>query len=721
MLPLLLAALQTVTVTATRPAPPDTVLPPADSVAMATAYRDDRARELVRLARTHRGVIDASVFRYTATARQRISVRLRALRRDRLVYRRETASRLEWRRDGPARVEVLGAREAVPIAVRGLRVPDDLDSWARSFLPRPGDPRLFVTPTGGGFAWHPLVEGAEALYQYATGDTTVIRLPDGGVVRLVELRVIPRRRDIRLVTGSFWIEQDQHAIVQALFRPAREFDLERDLPELEPDDAGDGDEIPRIFKPIRFDIRYIAVEYGLWEMRWWMPRVMAFDGWLQVGPARFPINMELSYSDYVVEADRHGLPELPPVTLRLAGDPTARSRTHEFPTHVAVPDTAGLISSPYLPPVFYAAGEQLISERELRVLADRLGALPPRPWELGRPRVNWPWDPGRGLLRYNRVEGLSAGVRADLDLGRARVDGLIRLGTGDLEPNVELAVERSSLRWVGRAVAYHRLAAADPAARPFGIRNSLGAFFFGQDDGLYYRATGLEVLVSPDDGPARSGLRLYVERQREAEQNTDFSLRQLVNDDHRFGPNIEAERADQWGAHLRLGVDRGLDPAGLRGGARFDVMAETGTYSFIRPGLTFLGSVPLPGGLLAAAEVAAGTTVGGGAGREPAVPVQSQWFLGGPMTLRGFPAGSLSGPDHLRARMELANRLPAARLALFSDAGWAGSFDEYQPRHTALSAGVGASFLDGLLRLDVARALRPERRWRLEMYVDALF
>jgi hypothetical protein len=721
MLPLLFALLQGVTVTVERPVAADTLLPVADSAALATAYRDDATRELVRLARAHRGVIDASVFRYTATARQRVSLGVRALRRDRLLYRRETASLVDWRRDGPSRVEVVGAREAVPVAMSGVRVPAGLEGWARSFIPRPGDDRLFVNPGGGGFAWHPLVEGGEALYRYATGDTTTIRLPDGGAVRLVELRVTPRERDIRVVTGSFWIELENHAIVQAVFRPSREFDLDRDLARLSPEDADDADDVPAILKPIRFDVRYVTVDYGLWEMRWWMPRLMAFDGSLQMGALRFPITMELTYEDYTVEADRHGLPELPPLTLQLAGYPHARPLVLQYPTHVVMADTAALLASPLLPPSVYAAGEQLISEGEVRDLADRLGALPPIPWQVGRPAVTWPWEPGRGLLRYNRVEGLSAGARVDWDLARAHLDLTARIGTGDRVPNVELGATTSSLRRDWRVAGYHRLAAADPATRPFGIPNSLSSLLLGQDQGMYFRASGAELGVEPAAGEARYRARLYAERQAAVVGHTDFSLRRVVNDGHRFRPNIEADSATQVGASLLVGRDRGLDPTGARWGAWLDLTAETGTFSFVRPGLTLMGGLPLPGRLVAAAEVGVGTTLGAASETGSVAPVQSHWFLGGPTTLRGFTPGTFSGPDHVRARAELATRFPAARVVLFSDAGWAGAFDEYLGDDLAVSAGVGASVLDGLLRLDAARTLRPTRRWRLELYVDALF
>jgi hypothetical protein len=721
MTPLLLAFLQTVAVSVPAPAPPvpDTILPAADSLAMATAYADDKARELVRLARAHRDHIDASVFRYTATSRQRVSVGVRALRRDRLLYRRETASRLVWRRDGPSRVEVLGAREAVPVAISGVRVPADIEQWARAFLPAPGDDRLFVNPTGDGFAWHPLAEGAEALYRYSVGDTTRIRLPDGRDIRLAELRVQPRTRTVRVVDGSFWIELENHGIVQALFRPARGFDLERDLADLDPADADDASDVPAFLKPIRFDVKFVAVDYGLWEMRWWMPRLMAFEGSLQMGAMRFPISIELLYEDYRVEADRYDLPELPPLVIGLAGD-TAKPRTHRFPVHVVVPDTAKLLASPHLPRSIYATGERLMSQAEVRELADRLGALPPPPWSPPRPSLTYPWNLGRGLLRYNRVEGLSAGARADLDLGRADVDVTGRLGTGDQRPNLEVGVVPTTTlrRW--RVRGYHGLTTADPATRPFGLRNSMSALLLGQDDGVYFRATGADVSVEAGLGALPYQVRVYAERQSPAEETTRFSLRRVLDDSRDFGPEVLADPADQVGVAARIGLDRGFDPSGWRWSAAMDVTAEAGSYLFLRPGITLSAGAPVTQRILISGEVAGGTVVGRD-GRGGPVPTQASWFLGGAQTLRGFAGGAFHGPEYGRARLEVSNPMPAARIVLFSDAGWAGPVEEFRSEDVAMSVGIGASFLDGLVRADLARALTHHRRWRVEFSSELVF
>lgn len=699
-------------------APQDTLRPVPTPEDYATAYANEETRTLVERARGHRDVIDASVFHYTATSHQRISVGIRALRRERLLFRRETAARIEWHRDRPSRVKVEGARQAVPVAMPGIHIPEDLEDWAREFMPEPGDDRLFAAESNGPFAWHPLMDGGEALYRYEIGDSTVIRLPDGDPIRLVELRAIPRERDIRVVTGSFWIELDDYAIVQALFRPADSFDLERDLARLDPEEAAeeadDMDEIPAMLKPIVFEIDYVTVDYGLWEMRWWMPRHMGFHGSLSMGAITVPVSLEIRYSDYTVRADPWGWDELPPAIRDLAGDTTDTPRPFAFRTIVEVADSAALLSSPLLVESFYAHGEGLISEAELRDLTDRLGALPPSPWVARRPRITPPWVPGKGLLRYNRVEALSAGVRADLDLGRLRLDATARLGVADLAPNAELGVTIPSLRRDWRVAAYRRLAVADPSLRPLGLGNSISALLLGRDNGTYFRALGAEVRVAPK-GESWYRARLYVEHQSAAATNTDFSIPHLIDPARGFRPTIDAATAHQVGLAITLGGERGLNPTGFRWGGWLDLTAQAGRYTFLRPGLTLRGSGPVLG-LLFGLEVAGGTTFADGA-----APIQGAWFLGGPATLRGFRGGALTGPDYGRARAELANAFPAARLSIFADAGWAGTFDAFAEDDVALSAGIGASLFDGLLRIDLARRIEPEPGTHLELYFDALF
>ena len=66
----------------------------------------------------------------------------------------------------------------------------------------------------------------------------------------------------------------------------------------------------------------------------------------------------------------------------------------------------------------------------------------------------------------------------------------------------------------------------------------------------------------------------------------------------------------------------------------------------------------------------------------------------------------------------MASSLPGLRLAVFGDAGWAGQRPAFRNGKPLLATGVGASFLDGLVRLDLARGLRAPKGWRFDLYFD---
>src|SRR5690606_27317527 len=100
---------------------------------------------------------------------------LRLLGRERLMYRRETAARIDWRRGGPVRIEVLGAREVVPIAQSAPQVPAELDA----FMPHVAYNRVdfdAIVRMDTSFERDPFRRNAVAYYRYRSGDTTTVRL-----------------------------------------------------------------------------------------------------------------------------------------------------------------------------------------------------------------------------------------------------------------------------------------------------------------------------------------------------------------------------------------------------------------------------------------------------------------------------------------------------------------------------------------------------------------
>lgn len=739
------------------------------------AYLDIRARELVEMARLRRDVADRSINRYQTTAKERISMGLRTRFRDRLFFRRETASRIDWTRGGMIRVEALGAREVFPAVFPKAQVPKDLNSFLPrlAFDPMNPDALMRIDSTD---LQHPLAEGSERHYQFRTGDSTTIDLSDRRI-KLVELRVIPRRRDIHLISGSFWIDAATHSVVQTVFRLAKDFDIEEDA---DPDE--DIDKLPGFLKPIRAEVQYVTIEYGLMHLRWWMPRLIAAEGMFQMGGIRAPLHYERSYSDYTVEGDsvpalltKAQLTEIaasqPPrdrpcrvisnftVTIGEAGAPpdeetrTTRearqeerrrereaaldkraaedtafarrrregeerrkesdecAKRYEF----VVRDSAQLLNAPEFEHSIFAEGEVLTSEAELSKLAEQLKDLVEPPWQLSPAKLQWALN-GPGLVRYNKVEALSVGARSEWDLGRLRADVMGRIGVGDLEPNFEAGLTRSSESKRIRVGAFRRLDVMDQISGPGSFSSSLNAFIFGNDERDYFRSLGAELVVRPPEArPQRIELRAYYERQSAAQAGIDFSFAHLFDKTERFDANRQATRANQFGSELTVRAAKGQNPLGVRFSGALSARAETGDFTFVRPSALAQLTFPLPFNLAGALEGAAGTSFG-----DP-VPLQSHWFIGGYRSARAYRIGAVEGEAFWRARAEIGTQLMVGRLVTFSDIAWAGPRDNISDNPRLISAGVGASFFDGLVRIDFARALRGNNDFRLHLAFDGVF
>src|ERR1051326_2812934 len=129
-----------------------------------------------------------------------------------------------------------------------------------------------------------------------------------------------------------------------------------------------------------------------------------------------------------------------------------------------------------------------------------------------RPRVEW----GLGMLRYNRVEGLSSGVDITQDFGRGYSVRLTpRIGIADRSPNAELSLSRTDGVATTALTGYRRLAVIGDWGSPLDFGSGLSALLFGRDEGLYYRAAGAEVA---GDRSLRGALewRLFAEQDRNA-------------------------------------------------------------------------------------------------------------------------------------------------------------------------------------------------------------
>lgn len=729
-----------------------------------TAFKDAGARELLLKARSARMTQDSLLVSYDAKSYQRISVGmgLRAIARERLAFRMENATRVRWHKDAGARVEVLGSRAAVPIAGQGEMPARGADMAEMIAIPYyPGKEQLWV---GGGLAKaevderelvHPIAEGSEAYYTFATGDSIIMTLPDGKRITLRELRITAREPKWNVTVGSFWFETGSAHLVRAVYRLSTPMDIWAEASREEPEDM---DEVPvwvrPLITPMTADITAISVEYGLYNQRFWLPKVAGMEGHARVSFMRIPLKWEERYTYEAV----NGLDSLPVVKVAevtttqeyrdslfkagvdtvearkmarsyaLAQDSLVRNRRIEtcktnttytvtrmrsegaLATALEFPcDSTRLTRSADLPASIYDDGEELfgVNERDELIKSLTFGLQPG--WGPQPPKVEY----GLSYTRFNRIEGFSTGGALKHTLGDGYTAELgLRGSFADKQVNGDLTVMRSNGRRNLRGTAYRRLAVSSDFGDPLSFGASVATLLYARDEGFYHRAWGAEVAGEPTQ-PGGFSWRLFGEQQFNASVENDWSLFGGANDDRYIG-NVGAVKGWYYGGGARWRTARGLDPNGWRLATDLRAEAATGEGDYVRGLFETTVSRGL-GPLTASLTGAAGSSTG-------ELPAQRHFFLGGLQTVRGQTAGTGFGEAFWMSRLELGGTHAGVRPVVFGDLGWAGPRDGWSDIVRPMSGvGVGASFLDGMIRVDLARGMHPRWQTRLDLYLEARF
>jgi hypothetical protein len=211
-------------------------LPDPDAATLNTAYRDAKAREIIAAARVARFRQDSTLTSYDATVKQRLSAGLnvKTIGAERLLFRSELAARVRWTHSNRIWVDMLGARSAVPVSFPGARVL----TGVAEMVPIPyftGSEQLMWWFNFDGDDNHdnddetpfsyvnPLERGAEAVYEYRSGDSALVRLPGNKEIRLREITVRAREASSDLIIGSLWFDTGSGQLVRAAFKPAAPF------------------------------------------------------------------------------------------------------------------------------------------------------------------------------------------------------------------------------------------------------------------------------------------------------------------------------------------------------------------------------------------------------------------------------------------------------------------------------------------------------------------
>jgi hypothetical protein len=705
---------------------------------LADAFVDASARVLLAKARDARTGQDSSIRFYDASTVQRLTLNMAFTKygRDRIFFRHESSAHVRWARGTGAQIDITGKRSVVPMLGGVSEV--DIESLLSPVPYYPGRDALWVglskaspTATEDDIV-HPLANSAEAYYTYRSGDSITFRLPDGTSIQLRELDVRPRRPNWHAVIGSLWFDSRSGQLVRAAYRLSEPIEI------LDDDEDGKAGLMTRaILRPAEATITGVAVEYGLYQGRFWLPRSQVGEGKIQIGFLRLPMRMEEHFT-YAAVNGTDSIPPIPPPSERAkvgndsvvaaqraaecaaTGQHTMRASRYDgaLPVIVHIPcDTAALARSAALPKSIFDAGDEIFGDAERdALLAKAATMMPDIPFAPRRPRVEW----GLDLLRYNRVEGLSSALDLSQTLGPGYdVRFSPRIGTADRIPNAEVSLSRSNGVGTSSFTAYRRLAAANDWGHPLDFGSGLSALLFGRDEGFYYRTIGVE--LAGDHLLATSWQwRMFHEQQSDAAVRTNISVPQAFGSAG-FSPawNIAASRIRETGASLRNVSSFGLDPNSFRLLADLRLEGAAGDRNYGRAALDVTLSHPL--GRALSRDFSGALTVSGGSSTGK-IPLQRQWFLGGTNTVRGQAAGAMFGDAYWLTRTEVGYGSPGMRRIAFFDLGWAGDRTKWSDvGRPASGVGVGFSFLDGLIRADLARGLYPEKNWRSALYLEAKF
>lgn len=171
---------------------------------------------------------------------------------------------------------------------------------------------------------HPLANGAEAYYTYATGDSVSFQLPGGKTIQLRELVVRPREPKWNVALGSLWFDIGSARLVRAVFRLAEPMDIWA-IANDENDDPNDKPPrwVKAMISPLSAKVNSVTVEYGLHEGRFWMPRLQGLEGEAQAGFMHVPFKMEQSFKYASVNGSLPPIPQI--AVVDTAQDSTSRA------------------------------------------------------------------------------------------------------------------------------------------------------------------------------------------------------------------------------------------------------------------------------------------------------------------------------------------------------------------------------------------------------------
>lgn len=712
-------------------------------------FSDATTAELYARARVRHIRQDSLVRDYTAMVDTRVDAaggRSRFARLTTLMVR-ETKARVTWRAPNDLKVEALGARVAAPIfrivAGMGGDVAEEMEEGEREFaqdawfdrpwfIPRALGDRISLIDLPDRPALHPLATDATDHYHFAITDSVRISVP-GRNVRAVKMRVEPKELGPSLVAGDMWIDQETGDVVRLMIVFVGEYlwdEPNGDTPE-DSAQARDENQMANRVLSVEADI-----EYALIENRYWLPHRQLLSLTVEIPwfiNATIPIRFLSDFRNYEVNTHPEALFAMPLDSLvdeseegrtthtRLragAGEsgPEPESSAERYRDgyfksgywtdgrwEMEVPPTDTLLS--YEWDTDFRISLDQDEERHFReslVTLAKLSEELPAEW-VGRSQYGIVWERFSDIVRFNRVQGVSLGLGYQVRPGFAftNVYATARFGIGDLRPTGSLMWRRDGPGGRFDLTAYRSVHESEPWTAGQGVGNSLNAIFTGHDDADYYLALGGGFSYQWNVGVLR---------------------------DFEFDARLERHRS--------MATAAGAPVPGIWGSGTFrpNAPVNEGTYyraTATRPISIGQATLTTGGDLLGNDSVLSGRvwgttsipfsilrrtgtlTVRAGAGVGDAMS-QLAFRVGGPHTVRGYDYGVRTGREFWSAQLDLAvARSSFWAPVVFFDAGDTFTADPM------MGAGAGLSLVNGLLRFNLSKGLRPTTGLRFDLSFSA--
>ncbi len=715
-------------------------------------FSDATTAELYARARVRHIRQDALVRDYRALVQTRIdwtAGRSRFARQIALVTS-ETLARVSWRVPNDLRIDVLGTRAAAPVfrMVAGLggaaasgameaqrafgrELPYDRP-W---FIPRSLGDSVHLMGIPERAALHPLASNATDHYRFDITDSVRISVP-GRDVRAVKLSVEPKHLGPSLVAGDMWIDQDTGDVVRLMVVFVGEFlweDVGGDTPEDSAKARGENEQARR-FLSVEADI-----EYALIENQYWLPHRQLLALIVRIpwfANSTMPVRFVSNFTDYEVNTapdftfavpidtavapptdedadDRAG--ERSNKRLRVAagraseheGTNEERIRNGYFRVglwgdgrwEMEVPPADTLWTYAWDTDFKVALDQDEESHfRESLVSLAKISEQLPAEW-VGRSRYGLAWERFSDIVGFNRVQGPSLGLGYQLQPGPefTTIHASARFGISDLRPTASVMWRRDGPGGRLDLSAYRAVHEAEPWTSGLGIGNSLNTAFTGHDDADYHLALGGGLSYQWNAGALRDiQLSAHVEGHRSMRTEVSGTLPSLFG---ATGMRPNPPVTD--GTFLRTGVSRpiAIGPVSLHPGGEL-LVGDSVRASRVWSSLALPFAVVRRTGTL---------TLRAGAARGDNL-AQLAFRLGGPYTVRGHPYGARFAREFWSAQLDVAvTRSQLWSPVVFVDVGDTFSSDPM------VGAGAGMSLLNGLVRFNFSKGIRPSAAVRFDL------